>query len=257
MKTIFKYQGGKGRELEYINSLLPEDFEKIETVVEPFVGGGAFFLHYEKNSIINDIDENVIHFYETYFNNYDKMCDIVEYVKSNYNLEKFYYNCRDKLNKNSYENNIDKALTFYVTRQLCYRGMFRYNSKGEFNVPFGHYKTLKSLIKISNFPIKTFNVSFEQINIPKNSFIFLDPPYIDSLPYKEGNNIDLHEKLLKWLTSLQDVKWLLVHSLHPFYVNNYMKYNIRSCLKKYSMNFLKDKGSKIFKETDHLYISNY
>ena len=139
MKPVVKYQGGKSRELPLIQPYITS----AKRIIEPFCCGAAVSFNANVPSILNDCNKNVINLYniikdKSYFN---ILLKDVEYIKTleHDDLEKRYYDARDIINEDDPEP-YDLALSYIIVRQLCFSGMERYNAKGEFNVPFGHYK---------------------------------------------------------------------------------------------------------------------
>jgi DNA adenine methylase len=262
MKPVVKYQGGKTREL----SLIQPYIRSAKRIIEPFCGGAAVSLHANVPSILNDCNSNVINLYniigdKSYFN---VLLKEVEYIKTlgHDDLEKRYYDARDIINGND-SKPYDLALSYIIVRQLCFSGMERYNAKGEFNVPFGHYKkfacnlspnhhTFFSKCEIYNEDavklIRTF--SFKE-----GDFLFLDPPYLDRLGYSTGDGSDgLHERLASVLNEI-DVPWLLIHSDCDFIRQSYSECIIDEIGFKYSQNFGKGKDHSNSK-VKHLYVSS-
>ena len=103
-----------------------------------------------------------------------------------------FYNWRDQHDLTG----IEKAKRFFVLRCLAYGGMLRFNAKGEFNVPYGFYKSFKSLTYpegIGDFLQGTtiLNKSWEETvaTAGENDFVFLDPPYTrEFTEYSSGND---------------------------------------------------------------------
>ena len=105
-----------------------------------------------------------------------------DFMKENPNYVETYYKVRSFKPTDILEN----ARRFYYLRKTCFRGMLRYNSKGEFNIPFGRYKTFnfeeikepgyEELLKRTDICNESFEYIFENYNDP-NNFMFLDPPY--------------------------------------------------------------------------------
>ena len=162
MKPMIKYSGGKTKEIPNILPYIPEFDGRY---VEPFFGGGAMYFHLEpKKAIINDINTKLIDFYKAVkcnFNPLRKELDEVELLYSK-NKKEFdelrmenphekiinknedmYYRMRSMFNGISPKESSD-ALLYYYINKTAYSGMIRYNSKGEFNVPFGRYATLNT-----------------------------------------------------------------------------------------------------------------
>lgn len=279
LKPIFKWSGGKSRELPFIHSLLPTSVDK---VIEPFVGGGAFFLSLKKESVINDNDPSVINFYNVVKNadTYQKLRLLIDHTKklgldpkmskeecknTDGNLCNIYYKSRDIMNSaNTTTDPVLWAHSFLVVRQMCFSGMHRMSKEGKFNVPFGWYKKFETHLSDSHHDLLqhcSINFGgFESIITPDltaNDFIFLDPPYINRAGYTDISgsvSVELHE-LIYDKVSASKAKWMIVHCDDPYYRSKYKDYRIVDNKFTYSQNF-KGRESKDSK-VSHLYIMNY
>ena len=133
LNPMFKWSGGKKDEIKKFKKYIPDSYN---TYLEPFVGGGALYFHVNpEKAVINDVHKELIDFYQSIKD--EKLDDIYEFMKAHPNEEETYYKVR------AYEHDdiLDNAKRFYYLRKTCFRGMLRYNKKGEFNIPFGRYKT--------------------------------------------------------------------------------------------------------------------
>jgi len=249
MKPIIKYQGGKGKELPLIKQLLPSQFSR---VVEPFCGGAAVSFGLGYPTLMSDINRDVINLYSVVASTelYPQLQLKVEYIKGleHDDLEQEYYAAREAINQPwDCVDQLERALSYIIVRQLCFSGMERYNAKGEFNVPFGHYKKLSCnlspdhhnfLSKKCVFRYGSFVDLFDQIN--PDDFVFIDPPYLERLGYTEGDGgLTLHEDLLGCLKATQS-KWMIIHSDHEFYRDSYKDFNIIEKDFTYSQRFGKE-----------------
>ena len=164
MKPLIKYRGGKTKELPHIISQIPKFKGRY---IEPFFGGGALYFYLErKNAIINDINTKLIEFYRGVQQNYLNLRTELSEVEKIYNSnrqqfdnlkaltpnkrvedknEELYYSLRDMFNGLK-EKKYSDALLYYFINKTAYSGMIRYNAKGEFNVPFGRYKNINTLL---------------------------------------------------------------------------------------------------------------
>jgi DNA adenine methylase len=265
LKPLIKYQGGKSKELPLIKQLLPSQFTR---VVEPFCGGAAVSFSLGYPALMSDINRDVINLYSVVANEdlYPQLQLRVEYIKGleHDDLEQEFYAAREVINQSwDCVDQLERALAYIIVRQLCFSGMERYNSKGEFNVPFGHYKRFSCnlspdhheyLKKKCIFRYGSFVDLFEQINA--DDFVFIDPPYLERLGYTEGDGgLKLHEDLLSCLKATKG-QWMIIHSDHEFYRESYKDFNIIEKDFAYAQRFGKDKdhsGAKV----KHLYITNY
>ena len=133
-----------------------------------------------------------------------------------------YYKARDYIN-GKHVDPYTWAISYITVRQLCFSGMERYNSKGKFNVPFGHYKKFSCNLDWNHMKFlhqsgsSIYHGDFEPIfdMATENDFIFIDPPYLDRLGYAHGSDT-LHERLVSCMKNSK-AKWLFIHSDNDFY----------------------------------------
>lgn len=135
---VVKWVGGKRQLLDEITPLLPK---RITTYCEPFLGGGAVLFSIQPaNAIVNDLNEDLITVYEVIR---DDIESLITSLKRHENTSEYFYTIRDMdRNKASYHalSKVEKASRLIYLNKTCYNGLFRVNSSGEFNSPFGHYK---------------------------------------------------------------------------------------------------------------------
>lgn len=256
--------GGKTRELPLISRLAPSRFE---VVLEPFCGGAAVSLFYEKECVLNDINELVINLYSVVQGNqYSELQKKVNEIKcyDHDQLSEIYYKSRNIINEPDDHSDYEKALAYLIVRQLCFSGMERYNAEGKFNVPFGHYKKMSCNLTPKHHTFFSSSVTLQNTDAieiieraSENDFIFLDPPYLDRLGYSTGDGTqdNLHCRLVSAIRNTK-AKWLLVHSDCEFYREELKDYEVQTQSFKYAQIFGKNKnhsGAKV----DHLYIRNY
>lgn len=201
IKPPLKWAGGKRWLPPY---LLPiwrrfQDYR----FVEPFCGGLAVTLSFlPKKALLNDINPHLINFY-----NWLKKG--LRTSLSMKNDEEYYYIQRDKFNslvrKNKYDTE-EAASLFYYLNRTGYNGLCRFNNSGEFNVPFGRYKSINYKDDFYRFK-DIFNnwtftcTDFENVPINKNDFIYADPPYdVEFTKYAKEN--------FSWSDQVRLVKWL-------------------------------------------------
>ena len=262
VKPIIKYQGGKSREIKFIKEIMPPSYNRI---IEPFCGGAAVSFHFGVPAILSDVNWQVINLYGLVASPvYEDLQRFVDQVKTfdHDQLEKLFYHSRNVINDPDTHSPFENATAYIVVRQLCFSGMERYSSKGEFNVPFGHYKSFSCNLSKEHHEFllkcKISHASFEQCfkHDTEDDFIFIDPPYLDRLGYTTGDGgLNLHEELLSCLKTTS-AKWMIVHSDHEFYRDNYKDYNIMTKDFLYSQRFGRGKdhsGASV----QHLYITNY
>lgn len=264
MKPIVKYQGGKTREIKTLMPMVPTGITG--RVIEPFCGGAAFMFHMKQKGVLSDVNRDIINLYTVVQGT--RFTELHERVQSLKSLEgdalrDCYYAARSLINR-SWQgvDEVERAAAYIVVRQLCFSGMERYNSRGEFNTPFGHYSRMACAIGIDHHQylkgveIKLCDFEESVASAQADDFIFLDPPYLDRLGYAGGDGSDgLHGRLFKVLTSTP-ARWLLVHSDHEFYRRSYSAFHTREGSFGYAQRFGKNKDHSGASVT-HLYITNY
>lgn len=189
-KPFVKWAGGKRQIIDKLKELVPYEFN---TYYEPFVGGGALLFELApKKAVINDYNAELINVYNVLCDEekFKQMCKALNSHETNHS-EEYYYEVRNKdRNKNSYNRLADytkAARTIYLNK-ACFNGLYRVNSKNEFNVPFGKKTKVNTyegsnLITVSNYltmnDITILNTDFEESvkNAKKGDFIYFDPPY--------------------------------------------------------------------------------
>lgn len=200
-KPFVKWAGGKGSLVKLLAAHLPADFsnKKDVTYIEPFVGGGAMLFYMLTNFpnirrvIINDVNADLILCYRFVKNNPEKLIAQLKRIENEYSQlqtmeEKsiYYYRMRDKYNDNIPMDD-ERAACFIFLNKTCFNGLYRVNTTGKFNVPFGKYK--KPLIcddvlisidhkLLKNVDIYTGNYSEISKHLGKGyNYIYIDPPY--------------------------------------------------------------------------------
>ena len=264
LRPIFKWSGGKSKELPVINKYKPNN---IETYYEPFIGGGAAWLDINnKKNVVGDNFVELINFYNTIKTYKKEVFDYINNVVDEYNSidkdrifkftfydlgRKFYYDYRD----NEFDNDLDNALKFYLMRQLSFSGMLRFSVDGKFNIPFGWYKTIKkldyneefySLLDNTEFMLSSWKNTVSKSN--RDDFVFLDPPYTRKFqqysPYGSFDQKD-HIELSEWFKSKQS-NALIILNKDDFTHSLYDGYIIDEYDKRYSIQYrqrMKDNDS--------------
>ena len=198
-KPFLKWAGGKGQLLEKINALYPAELinGEIKTYIEAFVGGGAVLFDVLqkfdiKQAVIVDTNKELINCYRCIKADVNEMIKQLETLQNNFHRskeqQKFYLEVRSKYNtiKLNGKYDFEKAADFIFLNKTCFNGLYRVNSKGEFNVPFGKYKTplicdKDNLIIISRLLQKVTilygDYSQVQEHIGNTTFLYFDPPY--------------------------------------------------------------------------------
>jgi len=197
-----KWAGGKLQLIDQFKSFFPNKFNNY---FEPFVGSGAvaFYIlqkYKPKQVLLSDINEELINTFNIIKNNVEELISKLNEHKKKHikNSKDYFYKMR--LLDLSQLTNLERAARFIYLNKTCFNGLYRVNSKGQFNVPMGSYKNpdiaqadkLRKISKLlKNVKIKV--MSFEKIInfAKKGDFIYFDPPYY---PLKKGKSFTTYTK---------------------------------------------------------------
>ena len=258
---FLKWAGGKRQLLSQIDLYIPKSFNKY---IEPFVGGGALFFYLlPKNAILNDINQDLINAYRVIK---EKVSELITSLKKHKNEEEYFYKIRSvdrNLDEFKTWSDVEKASRIIYLNRCCYNGLYRVNSKGYFNAPFGKYKNpkicneenLKLVHKVLK-DVKLMNTSFELcLNYAKkDDFIYFDPPYV---PISESANFTSYTKSsfkkedqIKLFNVFKELdqkgcKLLLSNSYNEFILKLYKNYQINIVYAKRAINSNPDKRGEI------------
>lgn len=182
-KPFVKWAGGKAQLLSELAKFIPQYFNNY---FEPFLGGGAFFFFIQQNhsnrSYLSDLNEELINLYKVVQNN---VTDLINELKLYINTKDYYYETRNK--EYSIENmKIENAARFIYLNKTCYNGLYRVNSNGKFNVPFGHYKNPvicdeenlhAASLALQNCLVQVNSYEDAIAEAKRDDFLYFDPPY--------------------------------------------------------------------------------
>jgi DNA adenine methylase len=190
VKPFLKWAGGKRQLLSEIKKHIPKGINNY-TYYEPFIGAGAVLFDLQpQRAVINDFNKQLILAYNVIKENVEELIMLLKNYKK-MNDEEYYYEIRNLDRDSATFNkltNIEKTARLIFLNKTCFNGLYRVNSQGLFNVPYGRNKNPAiceelSLRQISDYlnanEIKILNIDFEPavLDANKNSFIYFDPPY--------------------------------------------------------------------------------
>lgn len=277
----------KRKEIKIFNKFYPDfiNSEEDYTYVEPFFGGGAVYwnLNAPKN-IINDIDYDLINFISMVKQNSIEIKKAIEDLNNNLKpiteMEKskeisiseakskrgeFYYNWRNKDRKDGLKSmsDIDRAIRFFIVNQLAFNGMRRFNSSGEFNVPYGNYKSINLHLSQDHLDLlnrtDVYNKSYKEImknNDNEKTFIYIDPPYTREFKEYSYDNVFGEKEqieLSEIFKSMKKANVMIIINKDEFTEKLYNGYIKSEYDLKYSTN-IKNRYDNSVK---HLIITNY
>lgn len=287
LDPIYKWTGGKRKEIKTFSAYYPDFVKKSQdyTFVEPFFGGGAVYWSLNaKRNVINDIDSELVNFLREAKSNPDAIREAIKSVgdsiKDVSDLEKskqltiseaktnrglFYYEWRNKDRKGGLKDltTTERAIRFYLVNQLAFNGMRRFNSRGEFNVPYGNYKSLN--LNMSDKHVELLNRteincgSYKDImlnNDNENTFIYLDPPYTREFKEYSHENVfgpEQQIELANTFKSMKNAKVMIIINKDDFTSELYDGYIKHTYDLKYSTNI----KNRYDNSVQHLLITNY
>lgn len=246
MEPFIKYAGGKRQLLPQINERLPKTYGDY---YEPFLGGGAVFMDLKpKKAYLNDFNESLINAYKQIKNNVDELKSVLDQFQEHFNSlpgddekKAYYYEMRDLYNRDMREKefSIMTAALLIFLNKAGFNGLYRCNSKGEFNVPFGQKKRINlyssdNLDSIANgLSNATITVGdFEKAceGAKAGDFVFFDSPYYDTFDTYQGGGFSEadHRRLASLYKELTDkgVYCMLTNSNTDFIKELYKDYRV-------------------------------
>ncbi len=189
LHPFVKWAGGKTQLLEKLLAYMPSNFNNY---FEPFIGGGSFFLNIEPSkATINDFNFELICAYRCFQDEFlfESLKTELKKHEANHS-ESYYYQVRSMDKDDDFFSlpiYVRAARMIYLNKS-CFNGLYRVNSKGYFNVPFGrkekvitfsenNFKALREYFR--NNDISVLNGDFEEAveTAQFRDFVYFDPPY--------------------------------------------------------------------------------
>ncbi|MCL4137818.1 UNVERIFIED_CONTAM: hypothetical protein GTU68_018386 [Idotea baltica] len=267
-KPFVKWVGGKTQLLPELLKRVPQSFD---TYYEPFIGGGAlFFALQPRKAVLSDLNNELIDCYNTIRSNVEPL---VFALGKHIHEEAYFYQLREQDRSEEYSSwsRIDKASRLLYLNKTCYNGLYRVNSKGQFNTPFGSYKNprivdaenLRACSQIlANTELRCCSFEESLANTQKGDFVYIDPPYVplsDTAYFtsysKDGFGPDAQRRLRDTCIELdkKGVFFLASNSSTDFVQELYSQFKIEGVQASRAINSKASKRGKI----EEFLISNY
>jgi DNA adenine methylase len=189
LKPPLKWAGGKRWLVPHVEPIWSKFKHSQRRYVEPFCGGLAMALGLNPaNALLNDSNPHLINFYK------QVQSGLAVTIEAENAAEKFYLH-RERFNQlvtNGHSADAEAAQLFYYLNRTGYNGLCRFNRKGEFNVPFGRYKTINYRQDFyayrSVFRKWIFRAGdLESVKLGSGDFVYADPPYdVEFTTYSPG-----------------------------------------------------------------------
>jgi len=239
-RPFLKWAGGKNK---LIQQYIPYFPKKFKTYYEPFLGGGAIFFYLNPQlAVLTDINAELVNTYRCVKNNVEELILLLKEHQLKHSKE-YYYGVR----QGNGITPLEKAARLIYLNKTCFNGLYRENSKGEFNVPIGKYKNPKicnaALLRSVSAALQPTQIDvrpFEDIlkyASSSDDFVYFDPPYYPLSPtsnftaysrysFSQDDQIRLKEVFAE--LAGRDVKVMLSNSDSQFIRELYREFNIHS-----------------------------
>ena len=271
VRPFLKWAGGKRQLLPELLKYVPK--QQKATYYEPFIGGGALLLSLQwRKAVISDLNTELINCYQVVK---DSVECLIDELAKHHNDEEYYYEVRD-WDRSPYHierSPVERAARIIFLNKTCFNGLFRVNSQGQFNVPFGRYAEPnivdKGVLRAVSYyfnanDVQMLNTDFACAveDAKRNDFIYFDPPYDTVSDPASFTGYDLkgfgkdEQKRLKETfddLSRRGCKVLLSNSYTPFVVNLYQGYKHVKVEASRAINSNGQKRGKV----DEILVMNY
>jgi len=185
---FLKWAGGKRQLLAHIEALLPE---RIDTYFEPFLGGAAVFFRLAavgrfRRAVLADANPELVNCYKAIRDDVD---GVIAELRKYRNERALYYRVRGR-DPAKLSPAARAARLIYLNR-CGYNGLYRVNSKGQFNVPFGSYRRpvicdeprlRAAAAALRDVTIECDDFAATLAHVGRRDFVYLDPPYVPLSP---------------------------------------------------------------------------
>lgn len=256
-RPFLKWAGGKG---QLISQYLPFFPSQISTYYEPFLGGGAVFFHLlPSQARLTDINPELVNVYRCIRDRVEEVIGLLSYHQQ-LHCRDYYYNIRS----NSTGTAVERAARLIYLNKTCFNGLYRENSKGQFNVPMGSYKAPKvchpellrsvsQVLKRAELAVEPFDRMLNHIHSPQD-FVYFDPPYYPISAtsrftaysrdcFQAADQVRLRDAFTQ--LAARGVKVMLSNSDCPFIRELYQDFNIHTITATRAINCNPQRRGKI------------
>jgi DNA adenine methylase len=267
-RPFLKWAGGKGQLVPELMRRLPPSFS---TYYEPFLGGGAlFFALRPAHAVLLDVNQDLVNVYAVVKR---KLPQLVESLSRHVYEESYFYSVRQADRSPDYPNwsDVERASRFIFLNKTCFNGLYRVNSKGLFNVPFGDY-TDPTICDTENLTACSHLLSGTTVqcgdfravenDAVAGDFVYFDPPYAplnatsSFVGYAKGGFTTEDQTALRDLCdrlAARGVQWMVSNSSAPLVLELYKHYKIERVSATRAINSKGTKRGKI----EEIIVRNY
>ena len=270
LRPFLKWAGGKRQLVPELLKYVPAAYDRY---YEPFIGGGALLLRLQPGAaVISDRNSELINCYQVVKHSVD---DLLKNLQQHYNDAAYFYEVRgwDRQAEFASKTSVQRAARIIFLNKTCYNGLFRVNSKGQFNAPFGRYKNptiadetvlrnVSQYLNQAEVTICQMDFAAAVAEAGHNDFVYFDPPYDPVSPTAsftayDSNRFDRNEQQrLKTVVdelSARNCKVLLSNAYTDFIQELYQNYR---CVRVSATRAINSKATKRGK-VDEILVMNY
>ncbi len=246
VKPFVKWAGGKQGLASRLSAYFPRGYRRF---YEPFLGGGSvLFTVCPKEAIVSDLNDWLVDAYHAIRDDWQQVAAILDTFP---NTREDYLRLRG-VDPASLDLFVRAALFIYLNK-TCFRGLFRVNQKGRFNVPYGEYQRayydaanlscVSAVLKRVEFRVGGFECSLHDVS--PGDFVYLDPPYYKLGGYSDFNRYTKgqfreqdHIRLAAFCRDLhqRDVTWAMSNSDTPFVRRLYSGFHVQELVNRREIN---------------------
>lgn len=256
-RPFLKWAGGKGKLIPQYHQHFPQ---QCSTYYEPFLGGGAIFFHLQpRQAMLMDINSELVNVYQCVRDRLPELIALLKHHREAH-CQAYYYQIRSCIPTIP----VERAARLIYLNKTCFNGLYRENSKGQFNVPMGSYKNPgifdPELLEAASRSLQTATLQvapFEAVlDYAKTSqdFVYFDPPYFpisatsnftayNRYTFKQEDHVRLRDTFV--ILANRGVKVMLSNSDCEFVRDLYQGFNIQTILAARAINSKATRRGKI------------
>lgn len=211
---------------------------------EPFVGGGALFFSVQHHhSFLSDVNDELVNVYRVVKSQVE---ELIEELRTHRYENEYFYEVRALDRSPTFRElpALQRASRFIFLNKTCFNGLYRVNSRGQFNVPFGDYNNPKIVdehnLRACSTALRTAEIACESYleveeRLAKGDFVYFDPPYAplsvtsNFTSYSAGGFSSKDQEELRELCIRLDqrgVKFMVSNSSAPLILELYKGFKI-------------------------------
>lgn len=255
-RPFLKWAGGKSQLLSQYQAHFPVN---VQTYYEPFLGGGAVFFHLlPPQAVLSDINPALVNVYRCLR---DQVEAVISHLSKHqqHHCHEYYYQVRSWRQGTE----VEQAARLIYLNKTCFNGLYRENSKGEFNVPMGRYKNPKicnpellyavsEALQSADIQVRPFEAVLALAQ--DKDFVYFDPPYYplnatsnftaySRYAFGEVDQVRLRDIFAQ--LARRGIKVMLSNSDCPLIRDLYREFHIHSILASRAINSNTKKRGKI------------